>query len=138
MTITVGERAERVVTLDAASIAAFATASGDANPLHHDPAYAAASRFGGLIASGTQTTALLLGLMATHFAPRGPSVGLGFEVTLRRAVPAGSTLRFWWEVARIEPKPSMGGDIIHLLGGVENLTQGGAALLATARALRFT
>ncbi|MCW3476167.1 MaoC family dehydratase [Limobrevibacterium gyesilva] len=131
----VGEVVTREVTFDAADIADFARRAGDANPLHHDPAYAARSRFGGIIASGTHYTALMMGLVATHFTSRRPSVGLGFEFIFRRAVPAGSTMRMSWEVARIEPSARLGGDVLHLVGKMQDAATGRHMLEATARIL---
>ncbi|PKB71611.1 MAG: hypothetical protein BZY87_04405 [SAR202 cluster bacterium Io17-Chloro-G6] len=45
-------------------LAAYAKASGDDNPLHLDPEYAAASQFGGIIAHGMLTLAFISEMMA--------------------------------------------------------------------------
>jgi acyl dehydratase len=58
------ERFSSEVTLTPAMVGEFAKAAGDDNPLHHDAAFAASTRYGRPIASGTHTTALLLGLTA--------------------------------------------------------------------------
>ena len=118
--VRVGDRFEREVTLDEASIAAFATAAGDANPLHHDREVAARSRFGGLIASGPQTSSLLLGLCATWFTARGESVGLEFTFRFRKAVRAGESLHLAWHIVAIEPKPSLKGDLVSIEGRAIN------------------
>jgi acyl dehydratase len=70
------ERFSAVVSLEPGATSAFAYAVGDTNPVHHDAAYAAASRFGRLLASGPQTTAHLLALTASHFSKRGAMLGL--------------------------------------------------------------
>ena len=49
-------------------VAAYAAAAGDTNPVHHAPTFAATTRYRRLIASGTHTTALLLGLTASHYS----------------------------------------------------------------------
>lgn len=118
--VRVGDRFEREVTLDEASIAAFATAAGDANPLHHDREVAARSRFGGLIASGPQTSSLLLGLCATWFTARGESVGLEFTFRFRKAVRTGESLHLAWHIVAIEPKPSLKGDLVSIEGRAIN------------------
>jgi acyl dehydratase len=139
--VAVGDRFEREVTLDAASIAAFAAASGDPNPLHYDAEAAARSRFGGIIASGPQTASLLMGLCATWFTARGESVGLEFSFRFRKAVPAGARLTLRWTVVEIVPKPSLGGDLITVEGqaldrtGEAAVTSRGTALLMPAAAL---
>ncbi len=65
------ERFSSEVTLNPTLVSEFAKAAGDFNPMHHDPEFAANTRFKKLIASGTHTTALLLGLTASHFSKHG-------------------------------------------------------------------
>ena len=67
------ERFSAEVTLTPAMVAAYAEAAGDTNPVHYDAAFAATTRYKRLIASGTHTTALLLGLTAAHYAQHGAS-----------------------------------------------------------------
>ena len=62
------ERFSREITLSPELVGDYAHSVGDTNPVHHDSAFAAATRFGRLIASRTHTTALLLGLTASHFS----------------------------------------------------------------------
>lgn len=118
VSIEVGEAFSREVHFDAPGIAAFAAACGDTNPLHHDAAYAAAARFGGIIACGPHVTSLLMAMTAAHFAPRGPGVGLGFSFRLRSAVRAGETVVMRWRVTAVTPKASLGGRIVQLEGEV--------------------
>ena len=80
------ERFSSEITLTAAMVAEYAQAVGDTDPVHHDPEFAASSRYGRLIASGAHTTALLLGLTALHFSKNGSMVGLEFWVRFRRAI----------------------------------------------------
>ena len=132
--IEVGETFSREATFDAPGIAAFATACGDTNPLHHDAAYAAATRFGGIIACGPHVTALLMALVASHFAPRGPGVGLGFSFRLRSAVRAGEAVTMRWRVLSVTPKASLGGRVVQLEGQV--IRPGGVvAVIATGETL---
>ncbi len=100
------------------SVRAFATLTNDTNPLHHDEALAAGTRFGGLIASGTQTTGLLLGSLANHIFPDNASLGLGCSFQLRKAVPADAAMTARWIVRTITPKPSLRGVIMTLEGGL--------------------
>ena len=60
----VGTRATWTRTITAADVEAFARISGDRNPLHFDPAFAGATRAGGLIVHGGLTTALFNALVA--------------------------------------------------------------------------
>jgi hypothetical protein len=90
------ERFSSEVQLTPATVAVYAHAAGDTNPVHHDGAFAASTRYGRLIASGTHTTALLLGLTASHFSQHGAMVGLEFWVRFRRPIYADETIRLEW------------------------------------------
>jgi acyl dehydratase len=69
------ERFSEVVTLTPTSVAEFASAAGDTNPVHRDPEFAAATRYARPIATGTHTTALLLGLTASYYSRHRSMVG---------------------------------------------------------------
>lgn len=130
----VGERFTQSVHLSAGSISAFADSVGDSNPLHHDESVAARSRFGGLIASGTHSASLLMALTASHFSRHAQPLGLEFTLHFHKAVHAGDTLQLAWTVLRVQPKPSLGGDLVWLDGEARN-QHGEVALAATATLL---
>ena len=134
MRAVVGERFSTEVTLTPAKVAAFSEAAGDINPIHFDPQFAATTRFGRVIASGTHTSALLLGLTATHFSKRGAVVGLEFTVTFRRAVFADEHVRIEWDVVKVTPNAALKGEIVDMVGRL--LGQDGApSVEATGRVL---
>ena len=112
----IGERVARDVTFDEEGIRNFATLAGDESKLHHDAAFAEGTRFGGLIASATQYTALLMGMVATMITQRGAGLGLEFAFQFRKAVRAGQIMRLEWEITAVEPAPKLGGDFVHLTG----------------------
>ena len=64
MRISVGQRAERSLTLTKQHVEAFAKLTGDYNPLHFDEAFAAKTKFGRLVVQGGLTTGLLHALVA--------------------------------------------------------------------------
>jgi acyl dehydratase len=64
MSLTVGQRAARSLTLTAEHVRTFAEISGDRNPLHFDEAFAAHTTFGRLVVQGGLTTGLLHALVA--------------------------------------------------------------------------
>ena len=64
MSISVGQRASRRLTLTADHVRTFAEISGDRNPLHFDAAFAARTKFGRLVVQGGLTTGLLHALVA--------------------------------------------------------------------------
>ena len=129
-----GERFASEVTLSPAMVKAFARAAGDDNPLHHDPGVAASTRFGRLIASGTQTTALLLGLSASHFSRTGAMLGLEYWVRFRRPIYADETIRLEWLVVKVTPKQKLDGEIVELRGRIKG-QDGQTALGAKGRVL---
>jgi acyl dehydratase len=128
------ERFSGKVTLDPAMVGAYAHAAGDHNPVHHDPQFAAQTRYGRLIASGTHTTALLLGLTASHFSRQGAMVGLEFWVRFRRPVYADETVLLEWLVVRVTPNDKLGGDVVELRGRIKG-EDGRTALGAKGRVL---
>jgi 3-hydroxybutyryl-CoA dehydratase len=128
------ERFSAQVTLTSALVAAYAEGVGDTNPVHHDPAFAATTRYGRPIAGGTHTTALLLGLTASHYSRSAAMVGLEFWSRFRRPIFADETIRLDWPVVKVTPNARLGGDIVELRGRVQN-HKGETALGAKGRIL---
>jgi acyl dehydratase len=118
--VTIGEICRSTFALSPASVKSFATLVNDLNPLHHDEAYAEQSRFGGLIASGTQPTAHFMALLATHFSTYAQPLGLEFDLKLKRATFAHDVLTFEWRVEDAWWKPSLNGDLTKLAGTAIN------------------
>ena len=112
------ERFSAVLALAPEDASAFARAVGDSNPLHHDPEFAAATRFERMLASGPQTTAHLMALTASHFAKRGAMLGLEFWFRFRRPVYADETVTLEWLVVAVKQSSRLGGEIIDLRGRI--------------------
>jgi len=112
------ERFSSHVTLTPAAVAEYARAAGDTNPVHHDPAFAATTRYGRLIASGTHTSALLMGLTASHFSRRGAMVGMDFWLRFRRPIYADETIKLEWLVIKVTPNARLKGEIVELRGRI--------------------
>ena len=128
------ERFASEVRLTPTMVAAYAQAAGDTNPVHHDGAFAASTRYGRLISSGTHTTALLLGLTASHFSQTGAMVGLEFWVRFRRPIYADETIRLEWLVVKVTPNERLRGEIVELRGRIKG-QDGQTALGAKGRVL---
>jgi predicted Fe-S protein YdhL (DUF1289 family) len=128
--VHIGERVTATLALPPDSIKSFATLVNDLNPLHHDDAYAQASRFGSLIASGTQPTAHLMAMLATHFSVYAQPLGLEFGIKLVRAVKANDILAMSWQVTEAHWKPSLNGDLVKLEG--QALNQHGEIMLTAS------
>ncbi len=122
------------VTLTPETVAAYAKAVGDNNPVHHDASFAAATRYKRVIASGTHTTALLLGLTASHYSKQGAMVGLEFWVRFERPIYADETLLLEWLVVKVTPNARLRGDVVELRGRIKG-QDGKTAVGAKGRVL---
>jgi 3-hydroxybutyryl-CoA dehydratase len=114
------ERFTAEVQLTPATVSAFAHEVGDVNPVHHDPSYAATTRYRRPIASGAHTTGLLMGLTANHFSQDTAMVGLEFWFRFRRPIFADETIHLEWLVIAVRPNARLGGDIVDLRGRIRN------------------
>ena len=128
------ERFSSEVTLTPAMVMAFANAAGDDNPIHHDPEFAATTRFRKPTASGPHTTALLLALTAAHYSKKGAMLGLEFWVRFRRPIYADETIRLEWLVVKVTPNEKLRGEVVELRGRIQG-QDGKTALGAKGRVL---
>lgn len=117
------------VKVTAEDIVAFAKRY-DPQPMHIDPEAAARGRFGGLIASGWHTAALIMPLFVEHYLSKVatlPSPGID-ELRWVRPVRPGDTLRVRitvTEARRSQSKPDRG--VVRCL--VEVLNQSGEIVM---------
>jgi acyl dehydratase len=126
--VAVGERCCRRLRFSRESIADFARATGDANPLHFDADAAARSRHGRLIASGQHSTSQLIGLAATYFS-RGPDAAAGrsprevlclnFNFALKNPVFADEEVDLAWVVASLEWSGRLQGWLVQADGAIK-------------------
>lgn len=111
-----GDGFTRELALTPALVREFAHLGGDTNPLHHDDEAAKASRFGVLIASGGQCTAMMMGPLADYLTKKGGAVGLEFSFKFKKAVPAQENYQLDWIIERLEHKQSLKGFLLFLNG----------------------
>ncbi len=128
------ERFSSQVQLSPDSVADFARAAGDMNPLHHDAEFAARSRFGKLIASGPQTSAMLMALTASHFSKSANMLGLDFWFRFKKPVLADESVKLEWMVISVQPCARLAGDLVDLRGRLVN-ESGQTAVGAKGRVL---
>ena len=135
----VGSRTSRELRLDAEAIKATALQVGDRNKLHHSDAFAAASRFGELIASGAYTSGLLAGLLSEGFGEVDDDgyghVGVEYKVRFIGPVRVDRLMRLEWEVMALEPRRS--GTLARLAGRITDTTDGKIAVAAEMTLLYF-
>ena len=88
-----------------AEVNAYAELSGDRNPVHLDPVFAAGTPFGGTIVHGYLTLSLVVPLMAEVFEVTGMGVGINYGLDRMRfpaPVPVGSRIRVHGEVLAVD------------------------------------
>jgi len=89
-----------VKALSQAKIDRYAGVSGDGNPLHTDPQFAAATEFGGTIAHGMLILAYVSEMMTAAFGQRWLSGGR-LKVRFRAPARPGDTVRASGRVLRV-------------------------------------
>ena len=95
--IAIGDTATYTRLVTNQEVEAFAAISGDHNPLHLDPEYAATTAFGECIAHGMLTGALISAAIAMQLPGPG-SVYLSQNIQFRAPVFLGDTLKVTVEV----------------------------------------
>jgi acyl dehydratase len=119
--VSVGETCERIVRFTREDIATFARLTDDTNPLHFDTQAAQRARHGEIIASGQQTTAMMIGLAASHFSRNSDGnerelLCLNFNFAFKAPVFAEQELVLHWRVATVEWNATLGGWLAHVDG----------------------
>ena len=80
-----------VVPITAERVRDYAQASGDYNPIHIDPAFAATTEFGGTIAHGMLLIAYLTRLLSARFGRAWAATGV-LEARFRAPARIGTTI----------------------------------------------
>lgn len=100
--LTVGLELEPLTyTVTQQRIDRYAAASGDYNPIHIDPAFAACTPFGGTVAHGMLLLAYISSLLTRAFGPAWTEGG-SLKVKFRNPGPAGVTVSAHGQVERLE------------------------------------
>lgn len=102
MRLTVGQKAQRSLNLTSDHVMTFARLTGDYNPLHFDPAFAAKTKFERLIVQGGLTTGLLHALVAMDLPGPG-TVFLSQNWKFTAPVYIGDTITAEAEVVSVHP-----------------------------------
>ena len=101
-------------------INAYAAASGDHNPLHLDPEFAATTRFGGTIAHGMLVLAFISEMLTTAFGPAWANTGR-LKVRFRDAARPGDIAATRGRITRVSGS--------HLTCEIECVNQHGTVLI---------
>ena len=104
---------------------AYAKASGDDNPLHLDPEFAAKTQFGGIIAHGMLPLAFVSEMMTAAHGRDWLESG-GLRVRFKGAARVGDRVEAWGNLAK-EYDQTLGYSV-----GVRNSTSGQELIAGTA------
>lgn len=128
--VKVGDTAEYERTVTTDDVADFARVSGDANPLHRDPEYAAKTRFGEPIAHGMLSAGYISAAIGTKLAPDCVAVYLSQSLRFLRPVKIGDTVKAVVEVKKTdEEKRIVTLETVCYNGGGEPVVTGEAVVL---------
>ncbi len=101
--LAVGDSAEIARVVSEGDIGEFVDAVGDHNPVHSDPAFAAATPFKGPIAPGIWTAGLVSAVIGTRLPGPG-SIYVTQDLAFLKPVRAGDTITARVEVLEIVPE----------------------------------
>jgi len=101
--LTAGDRAEITRVVEQDDIAAFVDAVGDYNPVHSDPAYAAATPFKAPIAPGIFTAGLISAVIGTELPGPG-AIYLSQSLKFVKPVKAGDVITARAEIVEMLPE----------------------------------
>jgi acyl dehydratase len=105
MSLTVGQKAQRSLTLTSEHVRLYSEITGDRNPLHFDESFVARTRFKRLVVQGGLTTGLLHALVAQDMPGPG-TVFLSQNWKFTAPVFIGDTITAEAEVLSVhESKP---------------------------------
>jgi acyl dehydratase len=119
----VGEVFSQSAVLTRDAIALFSGLMQDANPVHHSLEAALEAGFSDIIASGTQTSGLMMGAIATYFSKNFSMLGLEFNMKFRRPVLANLEYEIKWRIVSVVFKPSLHGSLVRLEGQFKSTTE---------------
>ena len=126
MKLSVGQRANRTITLTPEHVRGFYEITGDRNPLHFDPEFAAKTKFKKLVVQGGLTTGLLHALVAMDMPGPG-TVFLSQNWKFTAPVFIGDTITAQAEILSIHPsKPVTQLKIMVTRDGGETVLEGEA------------
>src|SRR4051812_43826079 len=97
----VGDSRSLTHTFTHDELRAFANLTGDDNPLHVDPEFAARSSAGGQVVHGMLAASFVSTLIGVHIPGNG-ALWNAFEVNWRKMIRIGDTLRFTARVTAVQ------------------------------------
>ena len=135
--LTIGESASLVRVIGRDDIDLFATVSGDVNPAHLDPVFAATDIFGHVVAHGMWTGALVSAVLGTKLPGPG-TIYLEQDLRFRKPVSPGDTITVTVTVREKRPEKRI--VVLDTCGANqrgEEVLNGSATVIAPDRAVEW-
>lgn len=104
--ITVGTQVSFALKATAEAVSTFGDVTGDKNPLHSDPEYAARTRFGQPIAHGVFSAGAISAAIGTRLAPNAAVIYLAQNMQFRAPVLLGDEITATCTVTKVDPDRS--------------------------------
>lgn len=124
--LTQGDRYEKKFSFSQEQVNDFAELSGDKNPLHIDPQYAAESSFGKTIVHGVLTISIFSQIIGMEF-PGAGTIYLGQELEFKRPVYVGEEYTAVLEVIETIEGKHIAAIKTHIVDGRNKITLQGIA-----------
>jgi 3-hydroxybutyryl-CoA dehydratase len=131
--LSVGQTSERTQTVEAKDIDAFATVSGDRNPVHLDEAYAAGTPFKGRIAHGMLSAAYISAVLGMDLPGPG-AIYLSQTLSFKRPVRIGDAVTARVTVAAIDADKARVAFKTECLVNGKTVVEGEAVVMVPRRA----
>ncbi len=84
----------------------IATDCGDMNFVHHDSNLAKATRFSGIIASGSAMSAIFSAMIPSHLSQFSPMLGLEMSFKFPKPIKANMEILMTWRITKVLNKPN--------------------------------
>jgi acyl dehydratase len=102
VSVHVGQVASVRRTFTQSDLSRFAALSGDDNPIHVDPAFAARTKFGRTVAHGMFLYSVVCGVVSSHLSGPG-MLQIEQELMFPSATPADEEVEIRVEVTKVQP-----------------------------------
>jgi 3-hydroxybutyryl-CoA dehydratase len=133
--LSVGQAAELTRQVSAGDVEAFASVTGDDNPVHLDEAYAAATPFGGRIAHGMLGAGYISAVIGTKLPGPG-TIYVSQTLRFRRPVRIGDSVTARAEIVALdEPRARVTLKTTCLVNG-KSVIEGEAQVMVPRRGAR--
>ena len=106
---------------------------GDMNLIHHDSNLAKATRFSGIIASGSAMSAIFSAMIPTHLSQFSPMLGLEMSFKFPKPIKANMDILMTWHITHVLNKPNAE-QLMELAGEITD-SEGSPLIIGAAKVI---